>query len=69
MKVYSIVDEFSINDKKIAVLNEKRAFQDYNTQNVLVGGKKIPYSLTHNELWIMLQTDEILLGKEVTFTN
>lgn len=69
MKVYTIVDEFSVKDRKIAALNEERALQDYNTKYILVDGKKIPYSQTHHELWIILQTDETLLGKEITFSN
>ena len=69
MKVYTIVDEFTVKDRKIAALNEELVLQDYNTKYILVDGKKMPYSLTHHKLWIILQTDEALLGKEITFST
>lgn len=66
---YTVVDEFHVKDNKILVLNKKRAIQDFNTSKIDVDGQSYTYGLTHNETWVMVQTNKNLIGKELVFVH
>lgn len=69
--VYTIIDEFEVKGKemfgKMIGLDKKILFDDFNASEIKVDGESYKFSLTHNETWIIVQTDNQLLGKKLIF--
>ena len=67
---YLIVDSFVIKGVQVLTLDKERAFDDFNTNYILIDGKKYEYRLTHNERWIIaVDLIENVEGKEASFTT
>ena len=66
---YKVVDEFVVQGVKVIALDKKIAFDDLKKAgyNVKANGKTYPYGLTHNEFWLIVKTDDTLLGENLIF--
>jgi hypothetical protein len=65
---YMVIDEFSVGNGKVLVLDPSRDVDSYGTSKINVDGKSYPYQLTHNEAWITVFSKESFKGKRITFT-
>lgn len=65
---FKVVDEFMVKDTKVLVLDNEIDLREEN-KYIQVDDQKIPYSLTHNLQWILVNTNAVLRGKEIRFTN
>lgn len=68
-KQYTIVDEFNVKSSKIIVLNERLDIADLKRSNIVIDNTIIPYGLTHNEKWLIVNSNNQFKGKKITFTN
>ena len=66
---YTVVDEFSIENSRVIVLDKKREFTASESSYVLVGAQRLSYKVTHNENWIILETDISLKGKKIEIVS
>ena len=69
-KAYTIADDFVIADTRVLALSEKRELSDFNTRNVIIDDIEYPYTLTHNEYWVVIpdiQNVKNFTGKTLTF--
>ena len=66
---YKVVEQMQIKDSKVLTLDKSRSFSDYNTSRILVDNVKVPYSLTHAENLIIVNTPIEMKGKEISFIS
>lgn len=66
---YTVKDEFLISGSKVIVLDKKREFTSFENSHILVDDKKLPYKLTHNENWLIVDTDIALKGKKIEIVS
>lgn len=66
---YTVIDEFSIKNSKVIVLDEKRKASTSESYYILVDNHKFPCELTHNENWLIVNTDVSLKGKKIEIVS
>ncbi len=66
---YKVVEQMQIKGNEVLTLDKARSFDDYNTSSILVDNVRIPYSLTHAENLIIINTPIELKGKEISFVG
>ena len=66
---YKVTDEFLINGSKVIVLDEKREFSTSESSHILIDNQSLPYKLTHNENWLIVDTDIVLKGKKIEIVS
>jgi len=69
-KVYTVVDDFVLNNTRILALSDERDPADFDTHRVIIDDAEYSYDLTHNEHWITIRNaDEAnqFIGKTLTF--
>lgn len=64
-KQYTVVEEFTVKDAKVIVLNEERGFSNEKNLHFSVDGIEYPYSLTHNNRWLIVKSDDEFIGKTI----
>lgn len=68
-KQYTVVDEYNIKGSKIIVLNERLDIADLKRTNIVIDNIIMPYGLTHNEKWIIVNSNHQFKGKNITFAS
>ena len=66
---YIVKDEFLINGSKVIVLDKKRNFTASQNSHIFVDNKVLPYKLTHNDDWLIVDTDIVLKGKKIEIVS
>ena len=66
---YNIVDEFNVKDSKIIVLNERLKVEDMKCNNIEIDGITIACGFTHNEKWLIVNSNYKFKGKKITFVS
>ena len=64
---YTVIAESPIKDSVVLTLDSPRRDDDFLAEHIVVGGKKMPYQLTHDESLIILKGETGFLNKEITF--
>lgn len=65
---YVIESASEINGKTLVTLNRSCSSEHLKMKYVVVAEKKLPYSLTHSENMLILDTDvSKIIGKELKF--
>ena len=68
-KQYTVVDEYNIKGSKIIVLNERLDIADLKRTNIVIDNIIMPYGLTHNEKWLIVNSNYQFKGKNITFAS
>lgn len=69
MTEHTVVDEFTLKNKRVITINNERSFDELGTKRIVVDGKSYPYELTHNEFMFVVDTTESLLDKVISFNG
>lgn len=69
MAEHMVVDEFTLKNKRVITINNKRSFDELGTKRIVVDGKSYPYERTHNEFMFVVDTTESLLDKVISFNG
>lgn len=64
---YTVIAEMPIKDSVVLTLDSPRRDDDFCAEHIVIGGKKMPYQLAHDESLIILKGGAGYLNKEVTF--
>lgn len=64
---YSVERAFSIKDSMILVLNRKMDLEDFDKKYIKDKDTRIPYRLTHNDFFIMIDERRDLSGHQIEF--
>ncbi len=64
---YTVISEIPIKDSVVLTLDSPRRDDDFCAEHIVVGGKKMPYQLTHNESLVIVKGGTGYLHKEITF--
>lgn len=69
MAEHRVVDEFTLKNKRVITINNKRSLEEIDTKRIVVDGRSYPYELTHNEFVFVVDTTESLLDKTISFNG
>jgi hypothetical protein len=65
MNVYTVIDEITIRDSKVLVLDKNRKLSLSKELVFSMDGKDYPYRLTHMDHWIVVTSNESFLNKKI----
>lgn len=66
-KIYKVVDAFYVKESTVLVLDRKIDILDLKRSFLEDNGKKIPFSLTHNDFWVVVNGMHDLKNHSVAF--
>lgn len=67
--VYKILDSININNSQVLVMDRKRDFNDWGSSVIIVDGVKYPFTRTHTDNWIIIKSNDNLVGKDAVFSE
>ena len=62
---YTVIDEFIVNSAKVLVLDKKRTLAKGDKYSLVMGENEYPYRLTHNDNWIIVDSNVSFKGKQI----
>jgi hypothetical protein len=66
---HKILSEFRLKDKMVITLDSPRTADEFDTKKIIIGEKEYSYSITHNDLMLIIDTTESLINQKAKFVN
>ena len=66
---YIIVDSFQVKDKTVLAFDRKLDDDVLRSKYIYVDGEELPFYLTYNEYWLMIDGEQNFTGKRASFSE